>query len=95
MARSPRSDIAQQRDSWGSRDYDAAMAASYPCPRCGEEVPTHFIFSGQLSTGPTPEPPQFQHQECSRCKARLYRATSIPDQSWRLDPKIEQRPWDG
>jgi len=56
------------------------MAESYPCPRCGNEVPIHLVFGGQTSCNPAGlEPSQFQHQKCSRCGAKLQRATNIPD----------------
>jgi hypothetical protein len=72
--------------------YDPAMADSYPCPRCSQDVPTHGVWSGPAQVGRVGEATQ-QHAECPRCKARLYRARNIPDQSWRLDPRSEQPPW--
>jgi hypothetical protein len=71
------------------------MAESYPCPRCGEDVPTHGVFTSQPSAGPKLPPADQQHAACRRCKAQLYRSVSLEDQGWRLDPRSEHPPWEG
>jgi predicted RNA-binding Zn-ribbon protein involved in translation (DUF1610 family) len=69
------------------------MAESYPCPRCGEDVPTHGVFTSQPSAGPKVPPADQQHQECPGCGARLYRSVSLEDQSWRLVRGAHHPPW--
>jgi hypothetical protein len=70
------------------RAYDSPMAESYPCPRCGDDVPTTLAASGSPTAN-------VQHQQCPRCGALLERPLNIPDKSWRLDKSRQQPPWEG
>ena len=53
---------------------------SYPCPECGNEVPTTGMSSKVGEADPARS-----HRDCPHCKVPLVRSTEGRDRGWQVD----------
>jgi hypothetical protein len=60
------------------------MDDSYPCPKCGEDVPLGPAREWRVAGTPGATDPPRQTATCGNCEAKLVRTPEGPDKGWRL-----------